>query len=81
MSLFDDSTTLQGSKPPKHPKWGREYRHFQSKLAKYQNLHIIETTASISTKVYTRIKPPRIGGLKTPTINPRWLTVAILKNR
>jgi len=43
-----------GSNPPeKKPFWGVN-RHFQAKLAKSKNMHIIETLASIPIKFSTK---------------------------
>ena len=46
---------LGGQIPPKPQFWGLN-RHFQAKRAKYENLHIIKTTAPISTKFCTLIQ-------------------------
>ena len=42
--------TILGVKCPQNPNFGGLNRHFQAKPAKYENLHIIKTTAPISTK-------------------------------
>jgi len=47
-------------------------------------MHIIKTTASVSTKILHSDKDhqmPFVGGLNTRSTNPRWRTAAILKNR
>jgi len=46
---------LGGQIPPK-TKFGGMNRHFQAKLIKSKNMHIIKTTASILTKFCTAIK-------------------------
>jgi len=49
--FVDISPHLDHQKPKKR----REYRHFQAKIAKYKNVYIIETIASIPTKFCTTI--------------------------
>jgi len=39
-----------------NPNFGGVNRHFQAKLMKYKNMHIINTTALIPTKFCTTIK-------------------------
>ena len=47
--LVDITSHLGDQVPKNHPKRGVN-RHFQAKLAKHKNRHIIETTAPIPTK-------------------------------
>jgi len=56
-------------------------RYLQAKLVKYQHLYIIETTASIPTKLSTdkHQQIHFVHGPNTHTTNPRWQTAAILK--
>jgi len=59
-------------------------RDFPAKRAKYWNIYIIKTTASIITKFCRVIETPQVltvGGPNMPQRNPRWRTAAILKNR
>jgi len=42
--------------PPKTPQFWGVNRRFQAKLAKLKNVHIIKTTASVTTKFCTVIK-------------------------
>jgi len=58
-------------------------RYLQAKLVKYQHLYIIETTASIPTKLSTdkHQQIHFVHGPNTHTTNPRWQTAAILKKR
>jgi len=68
--------------PQKNSFWGVN-RLFQARLVKYCEFHIIETTASISTKFCTTIETTKwviVGGPNTRPPNPRWRTAAILQN-
>ena len=59
MCLLGVSLTLLpilGLKSPKNPNFGGVNRRFQAKRAKYWKFHVIETTASISTKFCTTIE-------------------------
>jgi len=60
--------------------WGVN-RHFPVKRAKYRNVNIIKTTASIITKFCTVIQTPKysVCGANVHQTNPRWRTAAIFK--
>ena len=60
--------------------WGMN-RRFEAKWAKFQKFHIIETTASISTKFCTMIETTVVivGSPNTHPTNRRWRMAAILK--
>ena len=47
--LIGEGSPLRGQ-ISQHPNFVSVNRHFQAKRAKYENFHIIETTASIPTK-------------------------------
>ena len=47
---------IYGGQIPPNPNFGDVNRHFQAKLVKSKNMHIIKTTASIPTKFCTAIK-------------------------
>ena len=59
MCLLGVSLTLLpilGVKSPENPNFWSMNRHFQAKRAKYWKFHVLETTASISTKFCTTIE-------------------------
>ena len=59
MCLLEVSLTflpILGVKSPENPNFWGMNRHFQAKRAKYWKFHVIETTASISTKFCTTIE-------------------------
>ena len=59
MCLLGVSLTLLlilGVKSPENPNFWGVNRRFQAKRAKYWNFHVMETTASISTKFCTTIE-------------------------
>ena len=59
MCLLGVSLTLLpilGVKSPENPNFGGVNRRFQAKRGKYWKFHVIETTASISTKFCTTIE-------------------------
>jgi len=70
-----------GWNTPKKPKFWGVNRRFQAKRAKYLKFHVIETTASISTKFCRDHQELVVGGPNRRPTNPRWRTAAILKNR
>jgi len=72
-----------GIKLPKNANFGGVNRLFPAKWAKYWNVHIIKTTASIIIKFYRVIETPNTHcwWSKYAQTNPRWRTAAIFKNR
>jgi len=58
-------------------------RHFQAKLAKYQRMHIIETTASITTKFCISMNTPNTlhGCFNVLITNPGWRKTVLLKKQ
>ena len=80
--------TFRGSNPappPKKKHFRGMNRRFQAKHAKkYYNVHIVETTVSISTNFCRSDRDHQVlymGGPNVPITNPIWRTVATLKNR
>jgi len=72
---FIDTAAHLGVKFPQNPYfWVINWR-FPAKRVKYWKFHIIEATASITTKFCTVIKDHQVpfeGGLNTTQTNPRW---------
>ena len=66
---------------PKNLHFGDMNRHFQAKLAKYQRMHIIETTASITSKFCISTNTPNTlhGCFNVLITNPGWRTTVLLK--
>jgi len=87
MCLLGVSLTLLpilGVKSPVNPNCGGVSRRFQAKRAKYWKFHVIETTASISTKFCTTIETIIWSSWVVPIgaqqiHYSRWRTAAILK--
>jgi len=89
MCLLGVSLTLLpilGVKSPINPNCGGVNRRFQAKRAKYWKFHVIETTASISTKFCTTIETIIWSSWVVPIgaqqiHYSRWRTAAILKKK
>ena len=85
MCLLGVSLTLLpilGVKSPENPNFWCVNRRFKAKRAKYWKFHVIETTASISTKFLHNDRDHQVvvvGGPNRRPTNPRWRTAAILK--
>jgi len=70
---------ILGVQYPQNPIFGGMNRRFQAKRAKYWKLHVIETTASISTKFCTM--SGHRGWSQSCPVNPKWQTATILKKK
>jgi len=56
LGLVDMTPHLGGQIPLQNPNFAGVNRHFQAKLAKSKNMHIIKTLTPIPTKFYKAIK-------------------------